>query len=206
MRSTSRIVLKITLIAIVLATAVVVLFLPRTEFFKGALIPAGIPQETVDLDTVAELLEPASIVIHYTSNEDDIEVEIEDAGVLLFSAEIVVENEPVQVTGVRFELEGDASINNFEFRIDGESVSDVNFMFLDSGALLADLSSNPQTIDNLATMELFGDIVDAEAESVLRIHVTNVVARGAVTGSGITNVGINSEIYPYPLTLRFGAI
>lgn len=209
MRSTPGIVLKVTLTTIIIVTAIVVLFLPRTEYFKGALMPAEMPERTQIIDESINpdiTNNPASIVFHYIENEDDREVEMQETDVLLFGAEVVIENEPVQITGVKFALEGDASIDNLQLNINDKTVPDIDFMFLDSNTLLADLSSNQQIIEDSVKLELFGDVDQGEAGDILRIHMMDIIAKGLMTGANITNIGINGTADPSPLTLRFNAL
>lgn len=199
MRLTPSVVFKLVLVAVVIVAAAVVLFLPRTEFFKGAFIQS----QQKELKEAPK--EPASIVIHYLKDEKEKEVKIGSKNVHVFSADVIIENEPVEITGFALELEGEASLSNLECIVNNKLISNTDFTWLNSNSLLVDLSGNPQKIEKSGKLEVLGTVVNARADSSLRMHLADIKAKGTQTGSSITNIGVNSEAGPSPQTLRFVA-
>lgn len=197
MRLTPSVILKIVLIVVVVFAAAFVLFLPRTEFFQGALM------QTRQIQTREAPSEPAAIVLHYIKDESEKEVKIGSKNVHLFSADLNIKNEPVEITGLTVEIEGEASLSNLECIVNNTLISAAEFTYLNSNQLLVDLSGNPQTIEGEGRIEILGTVVNAKSGQILRMHLADISATGELTGENITNVGINNEAYPEPRTIRF---
>ncbi|MFC1655975.1 hypothetical protein ACFL3C_03835 [Patescibacteria group bacterium] len=190
------------LIAIVLVAAVFVLFLPRTDLFKGSLIQTKGPvEEPIEVQEI----EAGSIVVEYLKERDEIEVKSGSSAISLGKLAFKVGEESVEVSGITLELEGDASPEMFEgmsLNFNNEKVEKAEFVWLSKTSLFIDLVGVPFEVVEYGEIELFADIAENASEKRAGFHFVEVIAQGVNSNKEITNVGVNGMLDPVPLFIN----
>ncbi len=191
------------LIVVLIMTAVFVLFLPRTDLFKGSLVqPEGLKDEPAEVQQI----EAGSIVIEYLKEKDEIDVKSASKAVSLGKMAFKIVKEPVEISGITLELEGDVNREAFEnilLKFNNEKVENVEFIWLRENSLFIDLVQVPLKVSEHGEIELFADIATNAAGKRGGFHFIEVIAKGLDSGKEITNIGLNGTLDPVPLFINF---
>lgn len=188
---------------VILAGAIFVLFLPRTDLFKGSLIRT---EEPVQEQVKVEEKEAGSIVVEYIKQEDEIDVESGAKDVSLSKMAFKAGEEPVEISGITLELEGNANRETFAnmyLSFNNERMENVEFIWLSDSSLFIDIVNDPLEVTEYAEIEFFADLTGNESEKRFGFHFVEVVAEGIDSGKEITNVGLNGTLDPVPLFINF---
>jgi hypothetical protein len=183
----------ILFIFLIVVSVAVILLLPQGTRFQGALIQPQTQQQEQEIGTV---------VVEYVKDADEVRVEVGSENVILGRLGFQVKNEPVEITAITMELEGNTNNESFE----GLSLKDyenIDFVWLSSSKLLIDLSANPLIIDEYFEVTLQTKSLNVDNGSSSAFHFIDAVATGLKTGEIVTSLGINGALDPMPQVNKY---
>jgi hypothetical protein len=182
--------------AIFIAGILIIVVASRTDFFKGSL--QNIPETNIHGSAESKV---GTLVVDYVKVPDKNEIKIgakeESLGKYLFK----VQNEPITIEAITFEMEGNIKKENFanlKLKIAGKNVENVEFLWTNENSLLVDLSAENVELKENTDVELTGDISAGEAGQMFAFHFVDIDASGKTSSQKIGSVGVDGSVTPMP--------
>lgn len=185
---TPSVILNIALIVGVLAIITVVLYAPRTDFFKGALLVR--PLEAPDENQM-----PGALLIDYVTNNS--EVSVDGKLITLTSFVLEAEYEKMGISSFLFEFEGNIkeySIQDVKLLVDGHELKSSNYIWISPNRLLVEVSSDEVLIEDRLSVMLQGILKNIDIDQEITVIISDISAIGQTLNKAITNIGVKGEI------------
>jgi len=187
--------------AIFVAAILVVLVGSNTEFLKGSLqnlasLNGYNTQNTVQTNA-------GSLVVEYIKIPDKNEIQIGSLNESLGEYKFKVQEEPIIIEGITFEMEGNVTkdiFNNIKLLIAGNEIENANYTWLDENSLSlkVDMSAKNYELQGDTILDLKGDINGGESGQMFAFHFIGIDAKGKTSNAKIENVGVNGSATPMP--------
>ena len=186
---TPSVILNILLIVGVLMIIGLVLYTPKTDFFKGALVLRPQMQESKE-DQM-----PGALLIDYVTKTND--VRLNGELVTLTSFVLEAEYEKIDISSFLFEFEGDlgnGSVLDTKLLVDGHEPKNAKYIWISSTRLLVDMSESDVSIDDRLPIMLQGVIKNVDVDETISVLVSDISATGEKLNKAITNIGVKGDI------------
>jgi len=193
---TPGVVSRMAIGAIFVAAILIMLVVSKGDYFKGSVqnIPEQNTHTSADVKT-------GDLIVEYIKIPDKNEIQIgakaESLGKYLFK----VQNEPVLVGALTFEMEGNIvkeNLLNLKLRIGDKNLDKSEFLWSDENCLLVDLSAEIVEIKENTEIDLIGDISAGEAGQMFAFHFVDIEATGKDSNKKVESVGVNGSATPMP--------
>jgi len=187
---------RVAIGAIFVAAILILVVASKGDYFKGSLqnVPETNTHTSADTNT-------GTLVVEYVKIPDKNEIQIgakeESLGKYLFK----VKNEPLAVTALTFEMEGNVVKENFvnlKLRIGDRNIENPEFLWTDGNSLLVDLSAENIELKDDTEVFLIGDISTGEVGQMFAFHFVDIDSKGTSSGMKIGSVGVNGSVTPMP--------
>lgn len=180
--------IHILFIILIVVSVAVILLIPQGTRFQGALIQPQIQQPEE---------KNGAIVVEYEKEADEIKVDLDSENVVLGKYTIKAENEPIEITAITLELEGNTNKESFG-ELFLEDRDNVDFIWTSSTTLLVDLSGNSLIVDESAVITLLTEKLNVKTGDSSAFHFIDAVATGLGTDEKITSLGVDGMLDPVP--------
>ncbi|MCD6109832.1 hypothetical protein J7J83_03685 [bacterium] len=176
---TPSVVLNIVLIVGVLMIVAFVLYVPRTDFFKGAVL-LGTKSET---NTT-----PGAILIDYVTKDSNVNDDLNTLTSLILNAK----NEKIKIDSLLFEFDS-GKIHDTKLLINGHEPSNVDYVWISKKRLLIDLSGSDVFVKDRLSVMLQGKVEFASPDQKITVILSDISAFGE-NNNIITNIGSIGKI------------
>jgi hypothetical protein len=191
---TPSVVLNIVLLVGVLSVIALVLYTPKANFFKGALLLVSQSEVAGQIEEPKEDQLPGALLIDYVTKS--IEISIDGQLVTLTSLILETENEEMSISSFLFEFEGainEYSIQDTKLLINGHELTSSNYVWISPSRLLIEVSSDEVSIEDRLPVMLQGILKNVDSGQKINIFVSDISATGKTLGKAITNIGAKGE-------------
>lgn len=191
---TPSVILNIILIIGVLLTVAVVLYAPRTDFFKGALLLRPQTGNIAQIEEPEEIQDPGALLIDYVTKNSD--VTVNGKLITLTSFVLEAEDEEMGISSFLFEFEGDLkdySITDAKLLVDGHEIESSNYVWISPQRLLVEVSSEEVIVKDRLPIMLQGILGNVDSEETIHVFVSDVSAIGFSSDKHITNIGTKGD-------------
>jgi len=193
-RFTPSVVSNIVLLVGVLVVIGLVLYAPKANFFKGALL-LGLQSEVVgQIELPKENQVPGALLIDYVTKSSD--VSVDGQLITLTSLILEAENEKMSISSFLFEFEGatnEYSIQDTKLLINGHELTSSNYIWISPSRLLIEVSSDEVFIEDRLTVMLQGILKNVDSGQEINIFVSDISATGKTLGKAIVSIGAKGE-------------
>lgn len=193
---TPGVISRIAIGTIFVAVVLILLVASNAGFFQGSLqnISGKNSHPASDAKT-------GTLIVEYIKIPDKNEIKIGAKEESLGKYSFKVQNEPVSVDALTFEMEGNISKDNFDnikLIIGEKTAENAEFLWESENSLLVDLSAENIEIQDEISVELTADINGGDQDQMFAFHFVEIVAKGKSTGKKIESVGVNGSATPMP--------
>jgi len=193
---TPSVVSNIVLLVGVLAVIAIILYAPKANFFKGALLLGSKSEVIEQIEEPKENQVPGAILIDYVTKSSD--VSIDGKLITLTSFMLEAENEEMSISSFLFEFEGatnEYSIKDVKLLIDGHELKSSNYIWISPSRLLIEVSSDEVYIKDRLPVMLQGVLENVKSEQKIVVFVSDISATGETLNKAITNIGTKGDLY-----------
>lgn len=193
-RFTPSVIFNFILIFGVLAVIALVLYAPKADFFKGALILRSQTGTVGQVEGPREDQMPGAILIDYVTKNN--EIAADGKLITLTSFILEVEYEEMDVSSFLFEFEGnlkEGSIEGVKLLIDSHELENSNYVWISPNRLLVELSKEDVLLKKRSPITLQGALVDVEKDQTIMVIVSDISATGLALNKAITNIGVKGD-------------
>lgn len=192
---TPSVIFNIALIFGVFMIIALVLYAPKADFYKGALISR--PQTGIigQIEAPKNDQMQGALLIDYITKKNDISLDGKLATLTSFVLE--AKYEEMGISSFLFEFEGnmkDDSIQDVKLLVDGHEIDSNNYIWISPNRLLIEVSSDEVVIKDRLPITLQGVLNNVESGQKITVLVSDISAIGLTLNKQITNIGVKGEI------------
>jgi len=185
-RFTPSVISNIALIVGVLAIIAFVLYMPKTDFFKGAVLLRP------TIEKGEETNRPGAILIDYITKNGEVGTEVANLTSLILESKY----EGVKVNSFLFEFDGDlkkGDISEVKLLINGHVSKNSDYIWISPNRLLVDTSNDEILVKDRLPIVLQGRVQNSVAEKDITVFVSDISAVGNNSGKEIVNIGTKGK-------------
>ncbi|MBA4337081.1 hypothetical protein C0416_04920 [bacterium] len=193
-RFTPSVVLNIILLVGVLAVIALVLYAPKANFFKGALLFGSKSEVILQVEEPKEDQVPGALLIDYVTKSSD--VSVDGQLITLTSLILEAENEKMSISSFLFEFEGatnEYSIQDTKLLINGHELTSSNYIWISPSRLLIEVSADEVSIEDRLPVMLQGILKNVDSGQKINVFVSDISATGKTLNKAITSIGAKGE-------------